>query len=146
MKFDFSKIENEFDFKKEIIHLEKTDFKSLILKSFKKTSLFVSGLSVVSLFLLTNDISFQQQVDFIKQPKFNTSLLIFYSLYLMTIIIMGTVSTARDGEKLEQKFGSVWLPIKMAMFSSILIPINADHSSIFSQTLIEVIKTLDKFF
>lgn len=146
MKFDFTKIEEDFEFKKQIINTEKTNLKNILFKTFKRTGFFLSTVSVISLFLLINNISFQQQQDFVMQSKFNTSLLIFYSLYLTFTIIVGTLSTAQDGKKLSPNFNSVWIPIKMALFTSILLPIQADGASIFSQSIVETIKILDKFF
>jgi hypothetical protein len=146
MKFDFSNVENDFDFTKEIKKIEKNNLKTIALNSFKKISLFISFFSLLSLFLVSNNISFQQQIDFLKRPKFNDSLFIFYSLYLMMTIIKETLFTYQKDSNLKQNFSSIWLPLKMTMFISVLIPISTNHSSVFSQVLIEIIKVLNNLF
>lgn len=146
MQFDFTKIENEFDFKNNIARPETTDFKSIIVNSFKKTSFFITSVSAISLFLLANKISFTEQIDFIEQSNFNNSLLAFYSLFFIFKIIQDNFFTSYFSKNSETSFVSLWVPIKFAFFSSFLIPINSNHTSILSQTLIELIKNLDKLF
>ena len=136
----------DFNFKKELHKIEEQKLTSILVKSFKHTLSFFSGFSIVSLFFLMNKVSFLEQIEFIKQKNFSVSLLTFYCLYLFAIIIKETVTTANDGQILGKKFSSVWTPIQVAIYSSILLPVNPTGTSVLTDSMIQTIELLSKFF
>jgi conjugal transfer/type IV secretion protein DotA/TraY len=54
---------------------------------------------------------------------FNGCVLIIGGLLVAYTIIIGTVGTAHDGEMLGKKFSSVWIPIRTALGTALVLPI-----------------------
>lgn len=53
---------------------------------------------------------------------FNSSILIVGGILVAYTIVMGTVGTAHDGEMMGKKFSSVWVPIRTALGTALVLP------------------------
>lgn len=54
---------------------------------------------------------------------FNGAVLIIGGVLVAYTIVIGTVGTAHDGEMLGKKFSSVWVPIRTAMGTALILPV-----------------------
>lgn len=54
--------------------------------------------------------------------KLNSAFLILGSVVLAYILIVSTVNTAHEGEALGKKWSSIWVPVRLAMSITLLIP------------------------
>lgn len=53
---------------------------------------------------------------------FNSSILIVGGILVAYTIVMGTVGTAHEGEMMGKKFSSVWVPIRTALGTALVLP------------------------
>ena len=53
---------------------------------------------------------------------FNSSILIVGGILVAYTIVMGTVGTAHDGEMMGKKFSSIWVPIRTALGTALVLP------------------------
>lgn len=53
---------------------------------------------------------------------FNSAVLIIGGILVTYTIVMGTVGTAHDGEMMGKKFSSVWVPIRTALGTALVLP------------------------
>lgn len=54
---------------------------------------------------------------------FNSAVLILGGLLVAYTILIGTIGTAHEGEMLGKKFSSVWIPIRTAVGTSLVLPV-----------------------
>lgn len=116
-----------------------------IFKSFKTTLFSILSISFISLFFLSNNISFEKQINFINTKEFSGSLCILLGLFMMVYIFNEIISSAKNGETLDKHFSSMWIPIKVSILSSLFIPFNG-QTSVVSQLMTDIIHLLAKFF
>jgi hypothetical protein len=91
-------------------------------------------------------IAFTELMEKMQTARFNNLLLIVMGIYMASLIISGTFSSAIDGEELNKKFISIWTPIQTALLSALFLPVINNNSSIFSETLVWMLKTWIHFF
>lgn len=149
MKVQTEYLEEDILEKKEVLlednNVNKFNIKSFILKKTKNLFLCFSTISFVSFFFLNNHISFAQQLSFVSTREFSVSLCMLFGLLSALYILNGIFTTAKKGEVLSKQFSSIWLPIQYAIISSFFIPYDGT-TSLVSESIIEVITLLSKFF
>lgn len=136
---DFQK--NEIDFlSKNTSNEHKKFMKKIFLHTLSRSFLIVGGISCTSLFFLLNNVAFEQQINFVKNPAFSSSALMVYALYLVYNIIYNMM-------KIDNKnnFFSIWEPIKVFFLASFFIPTTMGLS-FFADLSIKVVKILTHFF
>lgn len=147
MKPQITNIEETIVLKKDNVLDTSNAFnlKYYLFKSLKTTLFSVLNISFVSLFFLSNNISFEKQINFINTKEFSGSLCILLGLFMMVYIFNEIITSAKNGEALEQRFSSMWIPIKISILSSLFIPFNG-QTSVVSQLITDIIHLLGKFF
>lgn len=147
MKFELSTIENDLEFNKKLKPIKQQEWKDLYFHSFKNFVLFITGVSSASIFLFLNKVSFQQQIDFVTQSNFNCSLMFLFGIYCFFLIITDIIYMSYNPKKiLDNKFSSIWMPIKMSLSTFFIMPINHEGDSFFSHSIVQIIHVIQQFF
>lgn len=91
-------------------------------------------------------ISFTELMEKMQTARFNSILMIVMGIYMASFIISGTFSSSIDGKELSKKFTSIWTPIQASFLTAMFLPVINNNSSIFSETLVWMLKTWLHFF
>lgn len=124
---------------------QKIKMSKFVLKKIKQVVFYFTTVSFISLFFLSNHVSFEKQLDFVHTKEFSGSIAVLFGLLTALYILNSVFMTAKKGEILDKQFSSVFVPIKYAIISSFFIPYNGTTSFV-SQSIIDVIHLLSKFF
>jgi hypothetical protein len=91
-------------------------------------------------------ISFSDLMIKLQSARFNTVLLLGIALYCLSFIFKGIFDSSIDGKELNKKFTSIGTPIYITITTSMFLPVINNSSSIFSDTLVWLLKNWLHFF
>lgn len=103
-----------------------------------------SGISVVSLFFLINNISYDKQIEFVKTTNFSTVFLLFFSLFWAFSIIKNNFSILKPNKEIEKESNFIFdffSPLYLVFIISFFIP-NNNGTSLFSDYVVFIINCL----
>ena len=72
---------------------------------------------------------------------FNLGVALFASLGMMVMVIVGTLQTGHDGEFLGRRWSSMWVPVRFAIGSAMLLPVTGSGYSLVQATVLFVAGT-----